>query len=633
MTSVISLFSTPSTQALAWALVHFVWQGALLAGVAAIAMRWVATSPRGRYGIGVITLAVMCAAPIATFLLQTALPVGESAVGQTGSIAAFVDPDPDTDVAASPTAPPQSSRVLPAVVLLWLCGVMTLSARLLGGWAVARRLAARTTGPGAADLQSTVTRIAERLGLRQIVRVAESPAIAVPIVIGWLKPVVLVPTAAVAGLPPAHLEALLAHELAHVRRHDYLVNLLQSAVETLLFYHPAVWWISSRVRQEREHCCDDEAVTICDRMVYVHALADLAAMTVQPRLALAATDGSLLRRIQRLLADRADERPVSAWLSASVAIVLAAALAPAALAVVDDGQGARPAAAAIVAASPVATPEAGAVAEMPASSSSSPTGPVAARRAEPDQDQDARELRERAIQAEREARAHALRQQMSELEVELQRLNERRAQIEERRITDELQLQREAAMERLVAVRKELEATVTRHEVGLAPPQVVDEARAAVEEAEREVRRVQVQLEAERMRREVEAQRAQLEERLARARAENARRDRDGTGEVPGRQEENGTSVARAASVAVPVTDPAAQIRSGDALVIEIAGEDQLPRRYTVEPAGTIRLPLIGRVDAAGRTARQVRDAIARALADRRLAEGRAVTVVIHRAR
>ena len=97
-----------------------------------------------------------------------------------------------------------------------------------------------------------------------------------PTVIGWLKPVVLLPASALAGLTPRQLEAILAHELAHIRRHDYLVNLLQTLVETLLFYHPAVWWLSRRIRVERENCCDDLAVSLCgDPVAYAAALADL----------------------------------------------------------------------------------------------------------------------------------------------------------------------------------------------------------------------------------------------------------------------------------------------------------------------------------------------------------------------
>ena len=101
----------------------------------------------------------------------------------------------------------------------------------------------------------------------------------VPSVVGWLRPVILLPASALTGLSPAHLDAIIAHELAHVRRHDFAVNLLQTAAEILLFYHPACWWISRRIRAEREHCCDDIAVSLCgDRLLYATALADLEAL-------------------------------------------------------------------------------------------------------------------------------------------------------------------------------------------------------------------------------------------------------------------------------------------------------------------------------------------------------------------
>ena len=116
------------------------------------------------------------------------------------------------------------------------------------------------------------TRLAERLALRRFVNVVESAGVAVPIMVGWLKPVIVLPTSVISGFTPEQVEALIVHELAHIRRNDYLVNLLQAAVETVLFYHPAVWWVSGRIRAEREHCCDDLAVTVCDRLVYARTL-------------------------------------------------------------------------------------------------------------------------------------------------------------------------------------------------------------------------------------------------------------------------------------------------------------------------------------------------------------------------
>ena len=133
--------------------------------------------------------------------------------------------------------------------------------------------------------------------------IVSSIRIPVPVIVGHLKPVIVLPAAALAGLSPAHVEAIIAHELAHVRRHDYLVNLAQTVIETLLFYHPAVWWVSHHVRVAREHCCDDIAVTVCrSRHEYVRALLDLEELRDgTPALALGATDGSLLARGRRLL--------------------------------------------------------------------------------------------------------------------------------------------------------------------------------------------------------------------------------------------------------------------------------------------------------------------------------------------
>jgi len=213
---------------------------------------------------------------------------------------------------------------------------LVLSVRLLGGWVVARRLARRAIKPVSTDIQVIVRRIAAHLALDRVVRVFESTAVSVPVMMGWLRPIVLLPTAALGGLSPMQLEALIAHELAHVRRHDYVVNLLQSIVETLLFYHPAVWWVSKQVRAEREHCCDDLAVEVCDRVVYVSALAELAAIAGSRGVALAATDGTLVTRVRRLLGrSREGEGIRAGWLPAFVVVFAVGAWMPAGFVRVD----------------------------------------------------------------------------------------------------------------------------------------------------------------------------------------------------------------------------------------------------------------------------------------------------------
>jgi beta-lactamase regulating signal transducer with metallopeptidase domain len=144
-----------------------------------------------------------------------------------------------------------------------------------------------------------------------------------PVVIGAWRPLVLVPVGMLTGLPAAQVEALLMHELAHIRRHDYLVNLLQSVAEALLFYHPAVWWVSSQIRKERECCCDDAAVAVSgDVMEYVNALAELASSRPMRLAAVAANGGSLADRIARLLGER---RPAPGKRGTVLAVVLLAA--------------------------------------------------------------------------------------------------------------------------------------------------------------------------------------------------------------------------------------------------------------------------------------------------------------------
>src|SRR5439155_5091815 len=171
--------------------------------------------------------------------------------------------------------------------------------RLLTGWLWVQRLRTRGVAPADADFRRMAARLARRLHITRVVTLLESSLVDVPTVIGWLKPVVLLPASALGALSPQQLEAILAHELAHIRRHDYLVNLLQTLVETLLFYHPAVWWLSRRIRIERENCCDDLAVSLCgDPVAYANALADLESLrseiTPTHHIAMAATGGSLL---------------------------------------------------------------------------------------------------------------------------------------------------------------------------------------------------------------------------------------------------------------------------------------------------------------------------------------------------
>jgi len=327
-------------QALAWTLLHFLWQGSAIGMAMFLLLRSTRLGASGRYVVGVAALVAMLAAPLVTLAVlartpDSAPPVAMAAAagvatGAPAAIETAVAPEVLPSGAAADLAAP---LLVPVILTVWLAGVVALTVRLLGGWVVARRLARRAVRPVSPEVHALARRVAGRLALDRIVRFLESSRVLVPVTVGWVKPVVLLPASALSGLTPEQIEALVAHELAHVRRHDYLVNLLQSVVETLLFYHPAVWWVSRVVRVEREHCCDDLAVGVCDRLVYVSALSDLAALTATPHLALAATGGSLVGRVRRLLGHQPEDGDVgSSWLPVLFVLLVAAVAVPAVVA-------------------------------------------------------------------------------------------------------------------------------------------------------------------------------------------------------------------------------------------------------------------------------------------------------------
>src|SRR5262249_1428895 len=180
------------------------------------------------------------------------------------------------------------------------------------GWHMLRRL--RREGSLVSDeVLAAANRVSELLGLRRAVQIMQSTLAEMPVVVGYVRPMVLLPVGLLASIPVAQLEAILAHELAHVRRHDFVVNLLQALLETIFFYHPAVWWLSRQIRIERDHCCDDLVVALLgNRVEYGRALVAIEALrggnTV---LALGAADGSLLSRVHRILGVGADRTTVT----------------------------------------------------------------------------------------------------------------------------------------------------------------------------------------------------------------------------------------------------------------------------------------------------------------------------------
>ncbi|MEZ6115120.1 MAG: M56 family metallopeptidase [Pirellulaceae bacterium] len=190
------------------------------------------------------------------------------------------------------------------LVPLWLLGVLTCWARLWMQWLALRRLIRDATLPSL-PIQQAVANVRRRLGVHQKVLIRICDQLAVPAVVGCLRPTLLLPASLCSNLTPLEFDAILAHELAHIRRFDWLLNLLQLAVETLFFFHPAVWWLSRRIREERENACDDIGIHIVgDRLAYANALTRLATWSVQHHLSLSANGGDFTARIHRIVGRR-----------------------------------------------------------------------------------------------------------------------------------------------------------------------------------------------------------------------------------------------------------------------------------------------------------------------------------------
>jgi beta-lactamase regulating signal transducer with metallopeptidase domain len=317
-------------------LLHFVWQGAVLA-LLLCALLTGLRSPRARYASAVCVLTAMLVAPVVTFAIlhrspesvPQLSPGGFAEVGNAleavRSSAAAGDPQPLSFLAHA-----VSIDWMSYAVLAWFAGVYMFTLRTLGGWMLLMRMRRQRAEPIAGDLLKTCLELQRRLGVSRAVRyvcskVAESPA-----VFGWWKPVVVLPLAALAGLSPWQIEAIIAHELAHIKRWDLLVNAFQIATETLLFYHPAVWWVNRVIRNEREHCCDDVAVAACGNAHdYARALAQLEESRSASVWAMAANGGVLTSRIGRLLGVKRAARSMS---PAGMAVIGALCIAGALLA-------------------------------------------------------------------------------------------------------------------------------------------------------------------------------------------------------------------------------------------------------------------------------------------------------------
>jgi bla regulator protein blaR1 len=310
MTAIAHWLTPELTHTAAMTILHFVWQGAALAAVAAAAMA-LFRSASARYNIAVTVLVCMVAAPAVTFYVlhqeQAARSLRFRNISQTtvsgDAVTITVAQDlVERAAALQQTVVPVSTDYLPLLVEAWLIGVLLLSLRPAAGFFALRRIRRQHAKAVSARLSERCLALQDRLGITRVIRFCECVTLEAPAVIGWLCPVVYLPLSAITGLSAAQLDAVIAHELAHIKRFDAFVNLFQIGAETLLFYHPAVWWLSKRIRTERENCCDDVAVAVCgDPASYAQALANMAEWQAAPVMAMAVNSHPLAARVARIL--------------------------------------------------------------------------------------------------------------------------------------------------------------------------------------------------------------------------------------------------------------------------------------------------------------------------------------------
>ena len=313
--------NSPLIKALGATLFHFLWEGLAIALLFAACR----AKPAARYRLACVAMFAMPAVFFATFLIL--LPENAARFPVFTGFAALTEAAtlPSTHTGAVSLLE-RAQAAMRWFVPFWLAGMALFCLRNLLGWTAAQRLRRIGSTPAPAFWQHRLNQLAESLGITAAVILLASRRLDVPVVAGVLRPVILVPASLFTGLPAEQFEYLLLHELAHIRRFDYAVNLAQRAIESLLFYHPAVWWISGVLREEREHCCDDIVLAHgANPKAYAITLASLE--SARPRLALAANGGSLTRRVRRILKSPESPRVAGApFLSAALlALTLVAA--------------------------------------------------------------------------------------------------------------------------------------------------------------------------------------------------------------------------------------------------------------------------------------------------------------------
>ncbi len=328
------LFNSPILYSLSLTLVHFLWQGLLVSLILKSAL-FLIEKNKSKLRYALATLAMLSNAILAILTFIMVYPDKSSGINSSLSpipLNNLVNELTQTNALLSyqELLPSILAYSLPYLSLLWLASVCALAVKLLIEVRNVNNLPMHSTVAPSSDLLIRFAELAKQIKLTKTPQLLISLKAEVPMAIGWLKPVVLIPASMATGLDSAQLEMLILHELAHIRRHDYLVNFVQTLIELLFFFHPSVHWIGKQMRNEREYCSDDIAVQHCgDAIAYAHTLTDTATLCAKghfhtiPTMAMAASGGDLKARVLRLVDHHcAPSNGTSKWLAA-ISLLLA----------------------------------------------------------------------------------------------------------------------------------------------------------------------------------------------------------------------------------------------------------------------------------------------------------------------
>jgi beta-lactamase regulating signal transducer with metallopeptidase domain len=317
---------------------HSIWQAIIIAGILVIALIALRKkTSKIKYLATVLAMFTILSISITTFLYyyQT-----QNVVETNTDVAQYENSAGQTTAAEPISGNSNYKKTSPSFmvfkdylqnhltvfVTIWFLGIALFLIKLSGGFFYTHRIKSYQSKNMPVIWQNKMRHLCEKMKIKKSVRLLQSSIVRIPLVIGCLKPVILLPASLITGMPSDQLETIIIHELAHIYRRDYLVNILQSIIEILYFFHPAIWWISGIMRMEREHCCDDIVVRISNNSLnYAKALADIETFGMLPirsAIALINNKDTLLKRIKRITQQPESSTNFSVGLFSTLLIVI-----------------------------------------------------------------------------------------------------------------------------------------------------------------------------------------------------------------------------------------------------------------------------------------------------------------------